>query len=459
MAMSNIKAWLPHVVIVGAGIAGLEAAKGLAAAPFAVTVIDRRNHHLFQPLLYQVATAALSPADIAAPIRGILRSARNCDVMLAKVTGVDPAAQIVETDRGSVSYDFLVIATGARHAYFGHDEWRQLAPGLKTVEDATELRRRILIAFERAETERDPEERKRLTTFVVVGGGATGVEMTGAIAELAMRALPADFRNIDPRDARVVLVEAGSRLLPGFHPRLSDYAKGALENLGAEVMLGKAVTACDLFGVMLGDERIETRTVIWAAGVRASPAGKWLDAETDRAGRVIVNPDLSVPSLPNVFVLGDTALLKDASGKPLPGVATVAQQQGRYLARLLQARARTRDYPAFRYSDPGMLATIGRNRAVAEIGRARFTGFPAWLLWSFVHIYGLIGFRSRFVVALSWLWAYLTWERGTRLITGSDGRAEKETTGSAVAGESKTVDVARRPQRAADASASARVTA
>jgi NADH dehydrogenase len=423
MSIANMQAWLPRVVIVGAGFGGLRAAKSLAGAPLSVTVIDRRNYHLFQPLLYQVATAALSPADIAAPIRGILRGAENCSVILAKVTGIDPAAQTVMTDRGPVPYDYLVLATGARHAYFGHDEWEAAAPGLKKIEDATELRRRILIAFERAETETDEDERRRLLTFVVVGGGATGVEMTGAIAELAHRALPADFRNIDPRDARIVLVEAGPRVLPQFDPKLSDYAKRSLEGMNAEVILNKAVTACDETGVMLGDHRIEGRTIVWAAGVRASPAGKWLDVETDRAGRVLVNADLSVPSHPNIFVLGDTALLKDADGKPLPGVATVAEQQGKYVAKLLKHRTRGRDFGPFRYKDPGILATIGRNRAVAQIGRWKFTGFPAWLLWSFVHIYGLIGFRSRFVVALSWLWAYVTWERGTRLITGSDGGA------------------------------------
>jgi NADH dehydrogenase len=423
MLRSGTEPRLPSVVIVGAGFAGLQAAKKLAGGPFAVTVIDRRNYHLFQPLLYQVATAALSPAEVAAPIRGILRDARNCEVRLAKVVGVDPQAQTVTTDRGEVRYDTLVLATGARHAYFGHDEWEDAAPGLKKIEDATELRRRILIAFERAETEKDPEERKRLLTFVAVGGGATGVEMTGAIAELAKRALPADFRHIDPRDARVVLVEAGPRLLPAFDPALSEYAKTALQAMGAEIMLEKAVTGCDAAGVTLGGERLEARTIVWAAGVRASPAGKWLDAETDRAGRVIVNPDLSVPGHPDIFVLGDAALLKDERGKPLPGVATVAEQQGRYVAALLRARAEGKQFPPFRYKDPGILATIGRNRAVAQIGRLKFTGFPAWLLWSLVHIYGLINFRSRFVVALSWLWAYLTWERGTRLITGSDGGA------------------------------------
>src|SRR6185295_16633226 len=338
MSISNMQPWLPRVVIVGAGFGGLKAAKGLAGAPLRVTVIDRHNYHLFQPLLYQVATAALSPAEIAAPIRGILRGAENCHVMLAKVIGIDPAAQTVMTDRGAVPYDFLILATGARHAYFGHDEWEAAAPGLKKIEDATELRRRILIAFEHAETEADPAERKRLLTFVIVGGGATGVEMTGAIAELAHRALLADFRNIDPREARIVLVEAGPRVLPAFDASLSDYAKRSLENMNAEVILNKAVTTCDKSGVMLGDERIESRTIVWAAGVRASPAGTWLDTETDSAGRVVVNPDLSVPAYPNVFVLGDTALLKYEDGKPLPGVATVAEQQGKYIAKLLRGR-------------------------------------------------------------------------------------------------------------------------
>lgn len=417
MASNTQPAQFPRIVIVGAGFGGLAAAKALSRAAFEVTVVDRRNYHLFQPLLYQVATAALSPAEIAAPIRGIMRGAANCRVMLATVTDIDTAKQVVMTDRGSVPFDYLILATGARHAYFGHDEWEAVAPGLKQIEDAIELRRRILIAFEHAETEADPKERKRLLTFVLVGGGATGVEMTGAIAELARRVLPNDFRQIDPRSARIVLVEAGNRLLPVFDPKLSDYAKRTLEEMGAEVILNRAVTAADEGGVMLGDERIETRTIIWAAGVRASPAGKWLDAETDRAGRVLVNPDLSVPAHRNIFVLGDAALLKDEAGKPLPGVATVAEQQGKYIAKLLEWRSRGEELGPFRYKDPGILATIGRNRAVAEIGSWKFTGFFAWVLWSFVHIYGLIDFRSRFVVGVSWLWSYLTYQRGTRLIT------------------------------------------
>ncbi len=297
---------------------------------------------------------------------------------------------------------------------------------MKKIEDATEIRRRILIAFERAETETDEAERRRLLTFAIVGGGATGVEMAGAIAELSKKALAADFRSIDPRDARIVLVEAGPRLLASFDPSLSDYAKKALESLGVEVILNRAVTECDAHGILLGDEWIESRTMIWAAGVRASPAGSWLGAETDRAGRVIVNPDLSVPGYPNVFVIGDTAHVKDENGGPLPGVATVAKQQGKYVAKLLELRTRGNVVPPFHYSDPGSLATIGRSRAVAQIEGLKLTGLLAWLLWSVAHIYFLIGFRSRLVVALSWAWSYLTFERGTRLITGSDGAAEPQ---------------------------------
>ncbi len=424
MPSSPAQPWLPNVVIVGAGFGGLSAAKALGGAPFNVTVVDRHNYHLFQPLLYQVATAGLSPADIAAPIRGILRDS-NTSVHLAKVTGVDPKEQTVMTDRGTLHYDHLILATGARHAYFGHDEWENAAPGLKKIDDATEIRRRILIAFERAETETDETERKRLLTFIIVGGGATGVEMAGAIAELAKRALAADFRSIDPRDARIVLVEAGPRLLPAFDASLSDYAKSALESLGAEVVLNCAVTECDACGVVLGRDRIESRTVIWAAGVRASAAGKWLDVETDRAGRTIVSPDLSVPGYPNVFVIGDTALVKDENGKPLPGVAAVAKQQGQYVAKLLQLRARGNNVvPPFRYRDYGSMATIGRSRAVAEINGLKLTGLVAWLLWSLAHVYFLIGFRSRIVVVLSWAWSYLTFQRGTRLITGADGAVE-----------------------------------
>jgi NADH:ubiquinone reductase (H+-translocating) len=411
---------VPHIVIVGAGFAGLSAAKGLARAPVRITLVDRRNYHLFQPLLYQVATAALSPADIAAPIRSILRRQTNTSVALAQVTDVDTVRQEVITGDRRISYDVLILATGARHAYFGHDEWEAVAHGIKKIDDATALRRRILLAFERAEAQDDEAERQRLLSFVVVGGGPTGVEMAGAIAELARRALATDFRRIDPRMTRVTLVEAGPRLLPSFRESLSAAARRSLESLGVEVRLSTPVTGCDEGGVWTGSERIEARTIVWGAGVRASQAAKWLGAESDRAGRVKVGPDLSVPGLPEVFVLGDTAHVRDASGAPLPGVAPVAKQQGEYVARLVRARLAGRELPPFRYRDLGSMATIGRKHAIAEIGPLRFSGFPAWLLWSAAHVYYLIGFRNRFAVATSWLWSYLTFERGSRLITGSE---------------------------------------
>ncbi len=412
--------WLPHVVIVGAGFGGLTAAKALKKAPYTVTLIDRHNYHLFQPLLYQVATAALSPADIAAPIRGIVRDQENCSVVLAKVSGIDTARQRVLTDRGPIHYDHLIVATGARHAYFGHDEWENFAQGIKKIEDATALRRKILLAFEFAETEQRAEERRRLLSFVIVGGGPTGVEIAGAVAELARKALAADFRNIDPRDARIVLVEAGERLLPSFDPKLSENARQSLEALGVEVLLNSAVTECDASGVALGDTRIDSRTVVWAAGVRASAAGKWLNARTDRAGRVMVGPDLKVPGYQNIFVIGDTAHVAGEDGRALPGVATVAKQQAQYVAWALMQKSLGLGVTPFRYKDPGSMATIGRKRAVAEIGKLKLSGFLAWLLWSLAHIYFLIGFRSRLSVALSWAWSYLTFERGSRLITGPD---------------------------------------
>ena len=410
-----------RVVIVGAGFGRLSAAKALARAPFDVTVIDQHNYHLFQPLLYQVATAGLSPADIASPIRGILARAQNVNVMLGKVSGVDVAGREVIAEGRRIPFDHLILATGAQHAYFGHGDWAAFAPGLKTIDDATYIRRRILRAFEKAETEPDPAERARLLNFVVVGGGPTGVEMAGAIAELANRALAKDFRSIDPRSARIILVEAAPRLLTPFDPSLSEAAKKSLEQLGVTVRLGAAVTALDAEGVSIGTERIEARTVVWAAGVMASPAGLWLDAETDRAGRVKVMPDLSVPGHPDIFVVGDTASLKDANGNPLPGVAPVAKQQGQYVADLLIARQAGTSVPPFRYRDFGSLATIGRKRAIVQMGGLKLKGFIAWLLWSVAHIYFLIGFRNRFVVAINWLWSYVTFQRGTRLITGLEG--------------------------------------
>jgi NADH dehydrogenase len=409
-----------RIVVIGAGFGGLSVAKGLAGSDLDVTVVDQHNYHLFQPLLYQVATAGLSPADIASPIRGILRDARNVTVVLAKVSGVDTVNKEVIAEGRRIPFDDLVIATGAEHAYFGND-WASYAPGLKTIDDATYLRRRILLAFERAETETDPQERRRLLNFVVVGGGPTGVEMAGAIAELAKRALAMDFRSIDPRSTRIILVEAGPRLLAPFDPSLSEAAQRSLEQLGVEVRLGAAVTECDCGGVSLGDERIEARTIVWAAGVKASPAGEWLGVDCDRAGRVIVNDDLSVPGHPDIFVLGDAAHLRGKDGALLPGVAPVAKQQGQYIAKLLRARARGKSVAPFRYRDFGSLATIGRKRAVAQVGKFKLSGFIAWVLWSVAHIYFLIGFRNRLIVAMNWMWNYLTFQRGTRLITGMEG--------------------------------------
>jgi NADH dehydrogenase len=414
-----------RVVIVGAGFGGLTAAKALAKAPVEVVVVDRRNYHLFQPLLYQVATAALSPADVASPVRAILRRQRNTSVMLAKVTGVDTERQEVACGERRIPYDYLVLATGARHAYFGHDDWEAHAQGIKKIDDATSLRRKILLAFERAEIEADAAERRRLLTFVVVGGGATGVEVAGALAELARGALAAEFRAIDSRDARVVLVEAGPRLLPTFDPRLSEAARRALDGLGVEVRLAAMVSGCDESGVTIAAERIESRTIVWAAGVMASPAGRWLRAETDRVGRVTVGPDLSVPGHPNIFVIGDTACVLDRDGHALPGVAPVAKQQGRYVAKRIRAGIAGRGSPPFRYRNPGALATVGRKSAVVQFGRLRLSGTLAWWLWGLAHIYFLIGFRNRLLVALNWAWTYVSLQRGTRLITGPDPEAHK----------------------------------
>jgi NADH dehydrogenase len=408
----------PRVVIVGAGFGGLAAATALRGAPVEVTVIDRRNYHLFQPLLYQVATAALSPADIAQPIRAILRRQANASVLLGRVTGVDIAARKVLIGEQRVPYDYLIVATGSRHVYFGRDEWEKVAPGLKKIEDATDIRRRILLAFEQAEAASDLDERAALLTFVVVGG-PTGVELAGAIAELANKALAADFRRIDPRHARVILVEAGPRLLPVMPERLSAKAARALERLGVEIRVGQALTACDAEGAVLANERVVARTILWAAGVAASPAAKWLNAEKDRAGRDKVGPDLTLPCHPEVFVIGDTAAASDGAGKALPGIAPAAKQAGQYVAAVIRARVKARPDPTpFRYRHLGNLATIGRKAAVADFGWLRLAGRLAWLLWGAVHIFFLIGFRNRLVVLLDWLWAYLTFERGARLITG-----------------------------------------
>lgn len=409
----------PRVVIIGAGFGGLSAAHALRRADADITVIDKRNYHLFQPLLYQVATAGLSPAQIASPIRGILRRQRNATVLMGKVSAIDSAAKIVIAGDQRVPYDFLIVATGARHAYFGHDEWEPFAPGLKKIEDATDIRRRILIAFEKAETETRPEERERLLTFVVIGGGPTGVEIAGAIAELAKTALARDFRNIDPRLARVILVEAGPRILATFPESLSAAAERALARLGAEVRKGTPVTAVTEDHVMVGADRIETRTVLWAAGVAASPAAKWLGAQKDKAGRVIVNADLTLPGHPEIFVVGDTAAMKDEKGQPVPGIAPAAKQAGSYAAAAIKARIAGRDFPGpFRYRHAGNLATIGRKAAVVDFGWLRLRGNPAWWLWSVAHIFFLIGFRNRITVTLDWFWSYITFQRGSRLITG-----------------------------------------
>jgi NADH:ubiquinone reductase (H+-translocating) len=408
----------PKVVIVGGGFGGLQAAKALASAPVDVLLIDRQNHHLFQPLLYQVATAALSPADVAWPIRRILRNQENARILMGEVTGISAGDRHVLVGDRRVPYDFLVLATGATHSWFGHDEWAPYAPGLKHIVDATAIRRRILMAFELAEAENDSAALETLRTFVIAGGGPTGVEMAGAVAELALKSLPGDFRCADPRKARVLLVEAGPRLLSSFPERLSEYAKDALERLGVEVRLLSPVTGCDAGGVHLGAERIPSATVVWAAGVAASPAAAWLGAQADRAGRVIVGADFAVPGHPGVFAIGDTALYRDGDGRPLPGVAPVAKQQGGWVGRLIARRAAGRPDPApFRYRDAGQLATIGRRAAVVDFGRLRVKGWLAWWFWGIVHIYFLINARSRMIVAIEWLWSYLTYDRGARLIT------------------------------------------
>lgn len=406
-----------RVVVIGAGFAGLSAAKALSGMPLALTIIDQRNHHLFQPLLYQVATAGLSPADIATPIRSLFSGRRNVHVLMGQVTGIDTQTREVLLDDRRVAYDILIVATGARHAYFGHDEWEPFAPGLKQIEDATAIRRRILIAFEHAEAEQDPEERRRLLTFAIIGAGPTGVELAGAIAELAKVALAKDFRVIDPRDARIMLIEAGDRVLPAFPTSLSRSAHASLVGLGVEVRTGAAVTACTAMHVTIGDERIAVGTILWAAGVMASPAADWLQAAHDRAGRVIVEPDLTLLEHPEIFVIGDTASVQGSDGRPLPGLAPVAKQQGLYVARMIRSRLTGASIMPFRYRNLGSLATIGRGRAVVDFGWIRLSGRLAWVLWGLVHIAFLIGFRNRIVVLMDWLWAYVTFKRGARLIT------------------------------------------
>ncbi len=411
----------PHVVIVGAGFGGLAAARELATAPVRLTVVDRRNHHLFQPLLYQVATAGLSPGDIAYPIRSILRTQRNTTVLLAEVVAVDPVRREVRLADGTLGYHFLILASGAGHAYFGHDEWEKFAPGLKTLEDALAIRRRILLSFEEAERESDPRRRSRLLTFVIVGGGPTGVELAGAIAEISRHVLVSDFRAIDPREARIALVEAGPRILSAYSTESSARATAALRERGVEVRVDASVTGVDGEGVSLGAERIEAHTVLWAAGVAASPLAASLGAPLDRVGRVVVEADLSIPGHPEVFVIGDLAAFLHQGGKPLPGLSPVAMQQGRAAARNVLRSLQGRPRIHFHYADKGTMAVIGRAAAVAEIAGLRLSGLLAWLAWCFVHIFYLIGFRNRFIVMIEWAWAYFRYERGARLITGAVG--------------------------------------
>lgn len=410
----------PTIVIVGAGFGGLLAAEALRKFDGDVVILDRANHHLFQPLLYQVAMAGLSPAQIAVPIRQLFEGRRNVRVLMTEVNGVDVERNVVHHTFGEQPYDKLIIATGATHSYFGRDEWREHAPGLKSLDDATLIRRNVLLAFEQAESIDDEEEQRRLLTFVLVGGGPTGVELSGSIAELARRALAKDFRKIDPTDARVVLVEAGPRLLAAFPEKLSEAARRDLNDLGVEVRISQRVTSIDEDGVEIGDERIEARNVIWAAGVQASAAARWLGSEADRAGRVTVDPTCRPNGQENVYVIGDTALFEQ-EGKPLPGVAQVAMQQGVFVAKHAMAQlGQGKDPGTFRYVDKGTMATIGRRRAVALLAnRVQVTGFPAWLMWLFIHLVYLVGFKNRVGVLIEWIANYITYERGARLITGA----------------------------------------
>ena len=410
----------PRVVIVGAGFGGFEAARKLARAPVEVTVIDRHNYHLFQPLLYQVATAALSPADIAEPIRAMLRRQQNATVLLDEVTGIDTASRRVELRFGPAqNYDFLVLAPGSQYAYFGHEDWPHLAPGLKSIDDATLIRRRMLLAFEEAETVTDPAVRRCLLTFVLVGAGPTGVEMAGALAELAHATLSRDFRHINPQTAHILLVEAGPRVLSGFPEKLAAFARHSLEKMGVEVLVDTPIEAIDHAGVVAKGQRIETANVIWCAGVEASPVARWLGVPAGKGGRVKIAPDLSVPGHPEIFVIGDAAFVTGPDGEPLPGLAPVAKQEGQYVGGLIARRMRREAAPPpFRYRDEGSLATIGRHSAIADLGRIKLTGWVAWVLWGIVHIFFLIGFRNRMAVFLNWIWAWLTYGRGARLITG-----------------------------------------
>ncbi|MGO9133050.1 MAG: NAD(P)/FAD-dependent oxidoreductase [Methylovirgula sp.] len=412
------------IVVIGGGFGGLSVARALNHLPIEITLVDRQNHHCFQPLLYQIATAVVSPADIAWPIRGILRAQHNVRVLMTEVTGVDVAAKIVQTDAGvALPYDYLILATGATHSYFGHDEWENYAPGLKTIADATEIRGRLLLAFEHAELVSDEEKRRKLLTFVIVGGGPTGVEMAGAIAEVALHALPNDFCEIDPRNARILLIEAGPRILPSFPEKLSAYAHDTLEKMGVTVMTNSRVTDCDASGVVVNGEHIEASTIIWGAGVVASPAANWVGAAHDNAGRVKVEPDLSVTGHPEIFAIGDTAAVLDRKGQPVPGIAPAAKQMGRYVGDLIKGELSDKPRPApFVYHHQGDLATIGTHSAVVKLNLDHLTlkGFFGWLFWSVAHIYFLIGIRNRFVVAISWIYGIFTSRRGARIIALPD---------------------------------------
>jgi len=417
----------PRVVVVGAGFGGLRAIEALRQAPVEITVVDRRNHHTFQPLLYQVATASLSPADIAKPIRSILRSQDNIrEILMAEAISVDPVQQMLQTDAGPIPYDYLVLATGARHSYFGHDDWAPYAPGLKSLEDALEIRRRVLTAFEDAERTDDDVERDRLLTFVVIGGGPTGVELAGALGEISRYTLATEFDRIDPTWARIFLFEAAPRILLSFPESLSRKATGFLNQVGVQVRTDTLVTEVDADGVVAGGRRIRSATVLWAAGVAASTIGKSLGTELDRAGRVLVQPDLSVKEFPNVFVIGDLAALNGKDGKPLPGLAQVAMQQGRLAGANIRRRIAGEPAEPFVYRDKGNLATVGRNRAIAEIRGFRLAGFSAWLVWLWIHIFFLIGFQNRVRVAMQWAWSYLRFDRDARLITSTGYDRTKE---------------------------------
>ena len=407
----------PHVIVIGGGFGGLWATRALAHAPVRVTLIDRANHHLFQPLLYQVATAGLSAVDIAAPLRHLLRGQENAEVRLDEVRGIDTAERRVKLDGGTLDYDFLIVATGATHTYFGHDDWSQFAPGLKTLDDAFVIRRKVLEAFEMAESEADADKRAALLNFVIVGGGPTGVELAGTLAEIARHTLKNEFRRINPRDAQIHLVEAGPRVLPSMPESLSQSAKRQLAKLGVEVHVGEAVTSVDATGVEFGGRRVETETVLWAAGVAASPLGRQLSAHCDRAGRVPVSGDLSLPDHPEVFVIGDLAAVVQ-DGKPVPGIAPAAKQMGGYVAEAIRDRLAGRTTKPFRYHDYGNLATIGRMAAVVDLRGIHLSGLIAWWFWLIAHVFFLIGFRNRIMVLIDWAWSYWTYARHARIIFG-----------------------------------------